>query len=183
MTFICDECGLEKLDEEKHVVIDGISVKQVCSRCKDVDFVELSPLNQDEVDRRILETYRARKMEKPSISLERIKLRSHSPENEFKRRMRMERIELGLTTEQLAEIIGVSVRDLENFEKGIKEDIYIRKKLIDFFDGGGKERWLEQKKNAKSIEEEFELGGELEEFGEESGEEEKRGQDEKSGLE
>ena len=153
MAFLCEECGVERIDEDKRIVIDGIRIKEVCSRCKDARFIELTPINQQEIDRRILETYKARKFEKPVISLERIKLRSHSLENEFKRRMRMERIDLGLTTEQLAEILGISARDLENFEKGIKEDIYVRKKLIDFFDGGGKERWLEEKAKRSVVKE------------------------------
>lgn len=153
MSFVCEECGLTRSDEDKHTTIDGISTKEICSRCLDPNTLVLSSMDEEEVNRRILEAYKPKRFsEKPAISLEKIKLRSYATENEFRRKIRLGRIDLGLTTEQLAEIIGVDAKSIDMFEKGLKEDFYIRKKLIDFFERGGKEDWLMKK---KSVEEEF----------------------------
>lgn len=129
MAFVCDSCGLERLDEDKHAVIDGTRMKNVCSRCIEKSHVILSPLKEEEVNKRLLLAYKPRRFgEKLKLTL-----KPKTEEDEFRRKIRMMRIEQGITLEQLSALIGINKRDLESFEKGVKEDLYIRKKLIDFF--------------------------------------------------
>ncbi|MEM2713635.1 MAG: hypothetical protein QXS07_00365, partial [Candidatus Pacearchaeota archaeon] len=128
MAFICDDCGLERLDEDRHEVIDGIKIKSVCSACLKPNQLLLSQPDKDEIDRKLLLAYRPKRFGEPKLSL-----KPKTPEDEFRRRLRQARIEQGLTVQRLGELININPRDLELFEKGFKEDIYIRKKLMDFF--------------------------------------------------
>jgi len=130
MSFICDNCGLEKLDEDKHSVVEGTKMIEICSACMDSDHVDISPLNEDEVNKRLLIAYKPRRFNAPKISLASI---SKDREDDFRRKVRMARIDRGLSSSQLAAMLKINPRDLENFEKGVKEDLYIRKRLIEFF--------------------------------------------------
>ncbi len=169
MAFICEDCGLEKLDEDKYRVVDGIKIKEICSKCLDSEHIVISQLNEAEVNRRLLLAYKPKRFgEKAKIELQKIK----RPEDEFRRKIRMMRIEKGLTIAQLADILKINPKDLENFEKGIVEDLYIRKKLIDFFNirliekASEKEKFKAKEIDFKSniklnelLEEDFQNGG------------------------
>lgn len=106
LTFECDECGLNKLNEEKNLVIDGITLKFVCNDCLEPNHVKLDKKKEEKIE---------------------IK------EGDLRKIVRLERIKKGLSIEELSKLIGVSPLSIEKFEKGLAEDIYLRKKLIDFF--------------------------------------------------
>ncbi len=122
--FECEECGLKKEDWEKNRVVDGITIKNVCNSCLDLDrHVVIKKYNQQELDKKILQSYNTRKILENLSGIKKIDLRE---------RLKNERIKSGLTIKQLAKILDVNPEDLEKFERGLKEDLYIRKKVIDF---------------------------------------------------
>ncbi len=127
MPFECEECGLEKEDKEKNEVIDGNFVKLVCNDCLDLSkHICLTLYTNEEINKRILE------ISKPKNILEKISGVKVAVDK-FRRIIRMERIKRGLSIEQLASILKIKAEDIEKFEKGYKEDLYIRKKLMEFF--------------------------------------------------
>ena len=122
--FECEECGLKKEDWEKNRVVDGITIKNVCNSCLNLDrHVLIKKYSQQELDKKILQFYNTRKILENLSGIKKMDLRE---------RLKNERIKRGLTIKQLAKILDVNPEDLEKFEKGLKEDLYIRKKVIDF---------------------------------------------------
>jgi len=122
--FECEECGLMREDFEKNKVIDGIAIKLICNSCLDLSkHVLIKKQNQKEIDEKLLRSYNTRKILENISGMRKMDLRE---------KLKDERIRRGLTIKQLSKLLEVTPEDLENFEKGLKEDIYIRKKVIDF---------------------------------------------------
>lgn len=122
MSFECEECGRETSDEEKNEVIDGHNLKFVCNNCIDIN-KHIILKDKRKQEKKLL-------IEIPKITFEAPKINM----DDFKRMLRMERIKRGLSIGELAKILKINEEDLKNFERGYKEDPYIREKLIEFFD-------------------------------------------------
>lgn len=118
MNIECEECGLE-IGKNFLEVIDGIATKIICTKCFD-------PLNHI-----IIKKEKNKEENLDSVSIERINNKEYL--KDLRRYLKMERIKMGCSIEELSEKLKINKKELEEFERGLREDMYIRKKLMDFF--------------------------------------------------